>query len=179
MADIVDLKGRPVPTPDDLDFVVEMARFAEGLADEAAIRKKFRLTDEVWNRLGEDDNLVQAITDEKTRRVRNGACKREKAQLLVVKAPDVAASIMNSDQANGRHRLDACKILNDLSTNPSESTATISDRFIIQINLGNDSLTFNRSIKPDPHDVDLGAIDSAPRTASPVVIANKSWDDDG
>ena len=31
MADIVDLQDRPAPTKDDLEFVVDMARFSEWL----------------------------------------------------------------------------------------------------------------------------------------------------
>jgi hypothetical protein len=113
MAKIVEL--HPAPFKDDHEFVVDLARFAEGITTEEAIRKKYRLAEDVWTKLGDDDGLVRAITDEKTRRIRSGATKREKAQQLVLAAPDVAAKIMMDDGANARHRLDACKVLDDFS----------------------------------------------------------------
>src|SRR6476659_3878301 len=45
-----------------------------------------------------------------------------KAQKLVVSAPDVLGDIMNSADANDRHRIDACKTLNDFASNgPGQS----------------------------------------------------------
>ena len=129
MGDIVDLQGKPVPTRDDIEFIADMARFGELILTEKAIRKKYRLADDVWNALGNDDNLVRAIKAESVRRIRDGSCKREKSQALVVKAPDVAASIMLNDSANDRHRLDACKVLNDFAANgpPERRQRTIPD----------------------------------------------------
>ena len=43
----------------------DMARFSEGLTDESAIRKKYRLADDVWTALGKDDDLVRAVTKTK------------------------------------------------------------------------------------------------------------------
>src|SRR5690349_18348200 len=89
------LKARQ--TPSDLaqtlitntEFLADMARFAEGLASEKDIRKKHRLAESEWTRLGNDEELVRAIQDEKIRRVRNGSHAKEKAQQVFVKAPDV------------------------------------------------------------------------------------------
>src|SRR5215471_12005309 len=74
---------------DNLEFITDLARYAEGLLSEQQVKKKHRLPDDVWTRLGEDDALVEAIEAEKVRRVRNGQAKREKAQQLVVQACDV------------------------------------------------------------------------------------------
>ena len=74
MAKIVEL--HPAPFKDDHEFVVDLARFAEGITTEEAIRKKYRLANEVWTKLGDDDELVRAITDEKTRRIRDGNIKQ-------------------------------------------------------------------------------------------------------
>jgi hypothetical protein len=71
-------------------------------------------------------------------------------------APAVLNGIMNSTEANDRHRIDACKTLNDFASNGPGASAPAGDRFLIQINLGSDVLTFNKSIKPDPNDIDLG-----------------------
>jgi len=180
MGDVVDL--HPAPFKDDHEFVVDLARFAEGITTEEAIRKKYRLAEDVWTKLGDDDELVRAITDEKTRRIRNGATKREKAQKLVLAAPDVAAKIMLDDGANARHRLDACKVLDDFSaTGPAAAAAQ--DRFTITINLGSDMdgkpviETYDKSIAIDAND------GTAPNPASggvsPRIIADKRWDDYG
>ena len=121
MGDVVDMRGGPkLPSKDDYEFVVDLARFAEGITDEKAIRKKYRLADDVWNALGEDDDFVRAVTDEKTRRIRNGSHKREKAQGLIVKAPAILDSIMSDVSASPRHRVDAIKQLDAFTGNPQE-----------------------------------------------------------
>jgi hypothetical protein len=148
----------PIPTKDDSEFVADMARFAEGNASEADIKRKYRFGDEVWARLGEDDELVRTIEAEKVRRVRSGQQKRERAQALVVKAPDVLAGILMDDGANPRHRIDSAKELNAFAGGgPTEAAAQ--DRFIITINLGTDS-----SGRPviEHFDKPLAAIDVSP-----------------
>ena len=91
--------------------------------DEAAVRKKWKFDDATWQQLGSDEELIAAVEAEQVRRVRTGQRKRERAQKLVVAAPDVAASIMNRTDANDRHRLDACKVLNEFAANPADSMA--------------------------------------------------------
>ena len=76
---------------------------------------------------------------------------------------------MNSTEANDKHRLDACKVLDTFAAN-GPAGVPAADRFVIQINLGADTLTFNKSIKPDPNDIDPSEIGTAP--TSEVVIAN-------
>jgi hypothetical protein len=137
MGDVVDLKGQPVDLQNNAEFVTDFARFGEGLLSEAALRRKYRFDAATWETLGQNDALVEAIEDEKIRRMRSGATKREKAQQLVLAAPDVAAKIMLDDGANARHRLDACKVLDDFSATGA-TAAPAGDRFQITINLGAD-----------------------------------------
>jgi hypothetical protein len=78
----------PVPDPirplrENHELVLDLCRYAENLASESAIRKKWRLSEEIWEALGGDDALIRAIEEEKTRRIRNGAAKRELAQAHV------------------------------------------------------------------------------------------------
>ena len=181
MAKIVEL--HPAPFKDDHEFVVDLARFAEGITTEEAIRKKYRLAEDVWTKLGDDDELVGVITDEKTRRIRSGATKREKAQQLVLAAPDVAAKIMLDDGANARHRLDACKVLDDFSaTGPAAAPAQ--DRFKITINLGADVdgrpviETYDKSIAINAND-GSDAKPAAGGGVSPRIIAHEPGDDYG
>src|SRR6476620_8795472 len=107
MGDVVNF---PIALDSDLgrELIIDCCRFQEEILTEKQVRKKYRFSNDDWNRLGENDELVEKIEAERLRRVRDGSSKREKAQLLVVRAPDVAASIMLDDQANARHRLDAC-----------------------------------------------------------------------
>lgn len=181
MGDIVNLIPDRQKLRDNYELIVDLARFAEGITDEAAVRKKYRLADETWDALGEDDEFCRAVTDEKTRRIRNGSHKREKAQLLVVKAPDVAASIMNRADANDRHRLDAAKVLNDLAANPADNSPAAAGFFQITINLGADTdgkPVIERYNKP----ITICADDVVPNDGSvprpgPSTIANKPWDE--
>ena len=68
--------------------MVDCARFREGLLEEKAIRKKYRFDEAAWEALGNDE-MVRAVEEEFVRRISDGSSKREKAQKLVVAAPDV------------------------------------------------------------------------------------------
>src|SRR5215831_10517597 len=134
---------------DNLEFITDLARYAEGLLSEAAVRKKYRFDEATWARLGEDDELVRAIEEEKTRRIRSGTAKREKAQQHVVRAPDVLEKILTDEKASPKHRIDAAKTLDDLAEGGPRAVHDDSDRVIITINLGGDEkLVFNKSVKP-------------------------------
>jgi hypothetical protein len=89
---------------EDHDFIVDFARYSEGILGERFLRKKYHFDDDTWNRLGESDELVSAIEAEKLKRIRSGATKRELAQKHVVRAPDVLAGILEDPNANPRHR---------------------------------------------------------------------------
>src|SRR5262249_688329 len=156
---------------DNHEFVSDLARFAEGLYTEAAIKKKYHFDDATWASLGEDDALVEAIEAEKIRRVRNGATARERAQQLFTEAPNVLGTIMKNDDASPRHRIEAAREIRQVAANGPEA-ASAADRFIITINLGEDAKL--RSAKPDPNDVIV--IDATPRK-TPAAITDKTEDD--
>ena len=150
MGEVIDLHTANLK--DDHEFIADLCRFAEGIVTKEQVKKKHRFDDAVWTRLGDDDELVRAIEAEKTRRIRDGSSKREKAQMLVVKAPDVVAAIMLDENANARHRIDASKALDGFAAQGPEG-APPSDRFIISINLGEGHIeTFNKSIAIDVND---------------------------
>ena len=153
MRDAVDLHGQPAGLEDDLEFVSDLARFAEGILDEKAVKKKHHLSADVWERLGNDEKLIEKIEAEKVRRIRNGSAKRERAQVLVVQAPDVLGGIMLDASASPRHRIDASKTLDAFAANGPEA-APAADRFVITINLGDDVLHFDKSIAVDANDID-------------------------
>src|SRR5262249_49664303 len=133
-------KGDAVNSPliENHEFIADLARYAEGLLSEQQVKKKYHFDDATWERLGENDALVEAIEAEKTRRIRNGSTKREKAQLHIVKGPDVLEKIMSDDSANPRHKVDAIKALDALADNGPRAT-TAADRFVIHIDLTADA----------------------------------------
>jgi hypothetical protein len=107
MGDVVDLK--PVHLEENHEFVADCCRFQEGILSEANMKLKYRFAASIWEKLGDNEVLLEAVEAEKIRRIRSGQQKRERAQLLVTKAPDVVAKIMLDDNANPRHRIDASK----------------------------------------------------------------------
>jgi hypothetical protein len=155
----------------DTEFVSDLARYSEKLLTEKFIRRKYNLTDDAWERLGEDDGLIEAIEAEKIRRVRNGSAKREKAQQLITKGPDVLDKILSDESANPRHRVDAVKAL-DAIADPGPQATPAADKFIIHIDLTADAKL--RSAEPDPNDIIT--IDATPRK-TPAAITDKTEDD--
>ena len=107
----------PISLIENHDFIADCARYAEGLLSEQDVKKKHHFDDDTWTRLGENDALVEAIEAEKTRRIRNGSTKRERAQQLVLKAPDVLGEIMLDASASPKHRIDASKTLDAFAAN--------------------------------------------------------------
>ena len=183
MGEVVNLQGASgVNLAEDMAFVSDMCRYAENILTEKQVKKKWRFDAATWDRLGDDDNLVEKIEAESVRRIRDGSSKRERAQLLVVKAPDVVSKIMLDDSANPRHRIDAAASLDKLAANPAENSAAAAGFFQITINLGADSdgkpviEHYEKSLVIDPNDGDLDAGRAVPQSSLPIV--NKRWDDD-
>jgi hypothetical protein len=152
------------------DFVSDLARFADGILSEADVRKKHYLSDEDWERLGNDDALVRAIEAEKVRRVRSGATARERAQALYIETPSILGDILRDNGAPARHRIESAKELRQIAATGPEATPA-ADRFVIKIDLGGDVIHLNKSIKPDPNDGNI--IDAAPQELLPMIAANK------
>ena len=168
----------PTSLLENYEFITDCARYAEGLMSEAEVKKRHHFDDATWERLGENDMLVEAIEVEKTRRIRNGSTKRERAQKLVAQAPGVLGDIMLDASASPKHRIDASKTLDAFAANGPETTAA-ADRFIITINLGSDVERYNKSIAINANDVDPNDIDTKPQGLLPMIAANKRKDDDG
>ena len=43
MGEVVDLHGQPAHLEDDLEFVADCCRYAEGILSEEAVKKKYQL----------------------------------------------------------------------------------------------------------------------------------------
>src|SRR5262249_21574119 len=165
-----DIAAIPDPTRslrENSELVRDLCRYAENLASESAIRKKWRLSEEMWELLGADDELVRAVEEERTHRVRSGATKRELAQQHIIRGPGVLASIMDDPRANARHRVDSIKAL-DAIADPGPEAAAEQERIVIRIDLGADLRA--KGQEPDPADVVI--IDAGVPKPKPI----DSWD---
>ena len=104
----------------DYDPTKDCARYPDRFADEREREDGMRR----WNRLmaliEEDDHGCGA---EKVRRIRSGSAKRERAQQLVVQAPNVLGDIMLDASASPKHRIDSAKALDAFAANGPESRA--------------------------------------------------------
>jgi hypothetical protein len=119
MVDVADLI-------DDDDFVLAMARFADGVWTESQIKRKFCFDDATWAKLGSDDRLVEKIEALKELRIRRGDTKRERAQQRVIQAPAVLENIMMSADASPKHRIDAAKALDAFANGPEAAAPAAS-----------------------------------------------------
>jgi hypothetical protein len=164
-----DVVSFPTPLEDNFELVSDFARYCEGILDEKFIRKKYRFDNSVWENLGENDAFVEAVEAEKIRRVRDGSAKRELAQKHIVRGPTVLGNIMDDANASPRHRVDAIKTLDTLAANGPEAAPTADSRFIIQINLGEDILRFNKSIAVCADDIDPENTDTMPQDAAATI----------
>jgi hypothetical protein len=152
----------------DPEFLVDMARVADGCLTPAQAKRKWRhISEDTWQRLGTDDDLVERIEAEKIRRIRDGSTKRERAQQAVIEAPGVLGGIMLDGNASPRHRVDAAKALDGLAANGPQNVP-MGERFTITINLGTDVEHFSKSIAIDPND-----------TAPAPLIETGAKDEDG
>ena len=143
------------PTPrsliDNHEFLADCSRYLEGVYTRAQVKRRWRFDDATWDRLGDDNELLDAIELESTRRIRTGQAKIEKSQLLILKGPEILDSIATNPKANDKHKIDAIKTLNGLTGSPAE--AEQQDRVIIKIDLSADT--------KDPKDIHI--IEATPR----------------
>ena len=165
-----DLPTPSKPAPDrslidNFELISDLARYGEGLFTREQVKKKWRklITNEMWDALGSNDELVDAIEAEKVRRVRDGSFKRERAQQHITKGPDILESIMSDPKQSAKHRIDSAKALDQFAGNAPD--AVEQDRIIIRIDMGadvrakggapspNDVLIFETSPRPNTIDV--------------------------
>ena len=151
----------------DPEFVVDLARFAEGSLTERQVKKKYRFDDATWAQLGEDDVLVEAIESEKLRRIRDGSAARERAQQIFATAPGVLGDILHGEAVSPRNKIEAARELRAVSATGSEA-ASQAERFIITINLGAETLHFD---KPRAVGVDDTGPDHVDTAVLPAIAA--------
>ena len=136
-----DLPTPSKPAPDrslidNFELISDLARYGEGLFTREQVKKKWRklITNEMWDALGSNDELVDAIEAEKVRRVRDGSFKRERAQQHITKGPDILESIMSDPKQSAKHRIDSAKALDHFAGNAPDA-AVERDRIVIHIDM--------------------------------------------
>jgi hypothetical protein len=177
MSDVISL---PVSLDSDMGraLIADLARFSEGVLTEAQVKKKHHFNDSTWEALGDHEALLAEVDAEKLRRIRSGAAKREKAQQLVVKAPDILSGIMTDPAQSARHRVDAIKTLDAFADSGPKDGPAAAEFFLIRIDLsgsdGNPTEIFEKTVtwtKPTSEPwPDAG---SAPKELLPAIAANK------
>jgi hypothetical protein len=181
VGDIVDLRGRSIPLEDNDELVEDLARYSDGTLSEAAVKARHHLSNDVWAKLGEDDELVRRIEDRKLQRIRGGQTKKERAQIEVADAAPILGKLMRSPDTNPRHVIDSVKTLDSLATGGGEAAAA-GARFEITINLSGDGpehiLHFNKSIEINADDSDPNDIDVGPQDVIAAIAMNKATDGD-
>ena len=174
----VILHGNPVELDSDMGrrFVTDATRAGEGLLTDETLQEIYEITPENWANIAKNTTLINAIRDERMRRVRNGQAAREAAQQHFVKAPAVLNSIMSDERASARHRIESARELRataiggDNADRPAET-----ERFIIKIDLsaapGGTVETYDKSIAPKTNDVDPEQLTI---TVNPEPLEDKS-----
>src|SRR5262249_49719528 len=151
------------------ELVQDLCRYAENLASESAVRKRWRLSEETWEALGADDELIRAIEEERVRRIRSGATKRELAQAAIIRGPAALAAIMDSPTANDRHKVDAIKTLNSLA-DPGPEAAAEQDRIFIRIDLSAGS-----DVKDPKNVLEIETVARSPKQIEADHRENDEW----
>jgi hypothetical protein len=78
----------PMDVINDTEFITDLARYGEGVLTEAQVKRKYRgFDDDVWEKLGSDDALVEAIEAERTRRALSGPESARKRNCCTRKHP--------------------------------------------------------------------------------------------
>jgi hypothetical protein len=161
MGDVVNL---PIALDSDLGrkLIGDLARYSEGQCTEQEVRKRHHFDESTWESLGDNEALIEAVEAEKLRRIRNGAAKREKAQQLVVKAPDILSGIMLDPGQSARHRVDAIKTLDTFAANGPGDARASETVFVIKFDLSADG---------------SGDVQTITTTLGPTKSSSEPWPD--
>jgi hypothetical protein len=155
-AEIVNLHRSPIDLTTDAGhaFVVDATRAAEGLITDRELTEKYELSPADWRAITKDKALGVAIRTERERRVRSGTAVREAAAKHLVKGPGILDGIMSGPDSHPKHKIDAYKELRATAVVGDNTEGRSGERFVIQINLGADTETYNKSFEINPNDVD-------------------------
>ena len=121
MGDIVNLRDRPTPLEDDLEFISDLARFADNLLSEAAVKKKIALPKAPgklsaammrWSKKLKPRNYAEYVMAAPSEKRRSNWSR---------KRPTSWAALCCDPNANERHRIDSIKTLDALASTGAEA----------------------------------------------------------
>src|SRR5262245_9728122 len=179
----------PTNVIEDRELITDLARYSEEILSEQQLRRKYRhLTNDDWDRLGTDEELITSIELTKLSRIRSGAVTRERAQLLHTKAPDVLSEIMTGDGVSHRAKIESAKALGQIAAPaPELAPAANAEKFSIVINMGGNPpeiIHVDKPLKIGPSDdikhiVDVDDVDDEYASSPWGLIAATKLKDDG
>ena len=159
MGDVVLLSKTPIDLNSDVGhrFVVDCTRAGEGLLSDKELQEKYELSPADWQNITKDMALGRAVRAERERRMLDGTAARESACRHFVKAPGILNSIMSSENASPRHRIEAAKEIRAVASGGSGADRPAdTEKFIIHIDLGDHIVhrEFDNPTKNDAPDGD-------------------------
>jgi hypothetical protein len=144
------VRSTAMPLIENYELIQDLARYCEGIVTERNVRKKHKLAESDWERLGSDEAFIEAIKRCREARVRSGAVTRERAQKIFTETPDILGQILKDDDASARHRIEAAREIRAVAATGPE-TQSPTEMFTININIGEDyKLQVSQPIRPTP-----------------------------
>src|SRR5262245_45857271 len=103
----VILRGVEIGLDTDIGsgFVLDCTRHVEDLISAEQLKTKYRLTEEAWRQLANNEPLQQAVAHRKGRRVRGGERAKKRRQLLFLAGASVLHHIFSDITASSRSRI--------------------------------------------------------------------------
>jgi hypothetical protein len=147
VGDVVNLHGQ---SRSDLDsdtgrkWVADCCRAGEGIITDAELSERWGLSPGDWLKIKTDKALARAVRLECQRREATGQAVKEAAARHLLKGVGIVDQIMTSADSHPKHRLDAFRELRTTAAVGADAEGRAnSELFVIQINLGADTETYN------------------------------------
>jgi hypothetical protein len=119
------------------DFVADCVRAGEGLLSDREVQSKYEIATSAWKNITKNKALIQAIRAESERRTRTGIAAQEAASKHFAGAPKVLNELMTDPKTHPKFRIESARELRAVAIGDGNRDAASTDKFVININLGN------------------------------------------
>jgi hypothetical protein len=151
MSETIVLRGVEVEltSPTGHKFVVDAVRAAEGLISDRELAEIYEISPEDWRDITKNSALVNAIRDERARRVRSGVAAQEAAAKEFATAPQILGKLLHGD-VHPKHAVDIHRELRATAHGSVDGErAADTEKFTIIIDLGTDHVErYEKEIAP-------------------------------
>jgi len=176
MTTLLTLRGVSVELTSDEGrrFVSDCVRAGENLISDAELAEIWEVSHEQLRTLATNKFFARAVRAESERRIRSGLAAKEAASKYFIKSPKILDDIQSDETSHHRSKVEAIRELRQIAAPENAGGPTQSDRFIITINIGDESLHFNKSRAIDagiPEEPKL--VDKRPKTPK-LIVDNRS-----